>query len=299
MINALKNTRLMLWHVVALLVMAMWGGSFISTKILLHAGFLPTQIFILRFALAYVVLLVCDHKRFLSDSLWDELRLLVCGITAGSMYFIVENKALEYSFASNVALIICMNPLLLMIIAGIFYKSERLNRRQILGSVVTFLGMILVVLNGRFILKLSPVGDLLALWAAISWIVYSLAVRPLMARYPSFFITRKIFFYGLVTGLPIFFAFSPNVPWSAFLDPVVLGNFLFLALMASLLCYVLWNKVMRSIGTVLASNYGYTNPLFTIIIAAIVLHERITAVAILGTVLILLGMFLAEYKKKI
>jgi drug/metabolite transporter (DMT)-like permease len=101
-----------------------------------------------------------------------------------------------------------------------------------------------------------------------------------------------------VTGLPIFFAFSPNVPWSAFLNPVVLGNYLFLALMASLLCYVLWNKVMRSIGTVLASNYGYTNPLFTIIIAAIVLHERITAVAIFGTVLILLGMFLAEYKKK-
>ncbi|MBP5246436.1 MAG: DMT family transporter [Fibrobacter sp.] len=298
MIDGLKNMRLAVWHVVALLVMAMWGGSFISTKILLHAGFLSTQIFILRFALAYVVLLIFYHKKLFSDSILDELRLLICGITAGSLYFIVENKALEYSFASNVSLIICMNPLLLMLVAGLIYKSERLNRRQILGSFVTFLGMILVVLNGKFILKLSPVGDLLALWAAISWIVYSLVVRPLMTRYTSFFITRKILFYGIVTGLPVFFIFSPDVPWMAFADPVVLGNYLFLALIASLLCYVLWNKVMHSIGMVLASNYVYTNPLFTILIAAIVLRERITIIAFFGAALILLGMLLAEYKKR-
>ncbi len=291
--------RLAVWHVVALLVMAMWGGSFISTKILLHAGFLPTQIFVLRFVLAYVVLLIICHKKLLSDSLWDELRLLICGISAGSMYFIVENMALEYSFASNVSLIICMNPLLTMIVAGMLYSSERLNRRQIFGSLVAFSGMILVVLNGRFVLKLSPIGDLFALCAALSWMGYSLVVRPLMDRYNSFFITRKILFYGIVTGLPIFFWFSPDVPWKAFCNPVVLGNFLFLAVIASLLCYVLWNKVMHQIGTVLATNYAYMNPLFTIIIAAIVLHERLTVVAVIGTVLILFGMILAEYKSHV
>jgi len=296
MADIFKSSRLVVWHIVALLVMAMWGGSFISTKVLLQAGFLPTQIFILRFVLAYVVLLIFNHKQILSNNVWDEVRLLICGITAGSLYFIVENKALEYTFASNVSLIICLNPLLTMVIAGMFYSSERLNRRQILGSVVAFCGMVLVVLNGRFVLKLSPVGDLLAFGAALSWMVYSLVVRPLMGRYSSFFITRKILFYGIVTGLPVFFMFSPDVPWKAFCNPVVLGNYLFLAVIASFLCYVLWNQVMHKIGTVLATTYAYMNPLFTIVIAAIVLHEKMTAVAVMGTVLILLGMILAEYK---
>lgn len=299
MADSSANSHSAVWHVIALLVMAMWGGSFISTKILLNAGLLPTQIYILRFALAYIVLFAFHHKKIWADSFLDEFRLFICGITSGSLYFIAENVALEHSFASNVALIVCMNPLLTMILGGLIYRSERLGKRQILGSLVTFLGMILVVLNGRFILKLSPIGDMLALLAAFSWTAYSLVARSLVGRYNSFFITRKILFYGVVSGLPIFFAFSPDVPWHVFRSPVVLGNYLFLALIASLFCYVLWNKVMQQIGTVLASNYIYTNPLFTILIAALVLHERITVVAVLGAAFILLGMYLAERKLRV
>ncbi len=289
---------MLLWHFLAVFTVAVWGASFVSTKILLNAGFLPTHVYLLRFAFAYLMLLAVSHERLFAKSFRDEVMLACCGLTAGSIYFIAENTALEFSLVSNVSLIVCANPLLTMIFGGLLYRSERLGKRQFAGSILTLCGMVLVVLNGKFILDLSPVGDLLAFVAALVWTIYSLIVRPLSERYSTLFISRKIFFYGALTSLPVLFFVGTDIPWAAFKNPVVAGNFLFLGIVASLFGYVIWNKALRVIGTVLASNYIYAIPLFSIVLSVIFLHERITLVAVLGACLILCGMVLAEYRKK-
>lgn len=289
---------MLLWHFLAVFTVAVWGASFVSTKILLNAGFLPTHVYLLRFAFAYLILLAVSHERLFAKSFRDEVMLACCGLTAGSIYFIAENTALEFSLVSNVSLIVCANPLLTMIFGGLLYRSERLGKRQFAGSILTLCGMVLVVLNGKFILDLSPVGDLLAFVAALVWTIYSLIVRPLSERYSTLFISRKIFFYGALTSLPVLFFVGTDIPWAAFKNPVVAGNFLFLGIVASLFGYVIWNKALRVIGTVLASNYIYAIPLFSIVLSVIFLHERITLVAVLGACLILCGMVLAEYRKK-
>ncbi len=289
---------MLLWHFLAVFTVAVWGASFVSTKILLNAGFLPTHVYLLRFAFAYLMLLAVSHERLFAKSFRDEVMLACCGLTAGSIYFIAENTALEFSLVSNVSLIVCANPLLTMIFGGLLYRSERLGKRQFAGSILTLCGMVLVVLNGKFILDLSPVGDLLAFVAALVWTIYSLIVRPLSERYSTLFISRKIFFYGALTSLPVLFFVGTDIPWAAFKNPVVAGNFLFLGIVASLFGYVIWNKALRVIGTVLASNYIYAIPLFSIVLSVIFLHERITPVAVLGACLILCGMVLAEYRKK-
>lgn len=294
----MKSPQLIFWHAVAVLTVAVWGGSFVSTKVLLNAGFLPTHIYLIRFVFAYLILLAVCHGKILADSLKHELMLACCGLFAGSVYFIAENTALGLSYASTVSLIVCANPLMTMILGGILYKSERLNRRQVAGSLLTLAGMILVVLNGKFILKHSPAGDFLAFLAAFVWTVYSLIVRPLSEKYSALFISRKIFFYGSLSTLPVLVFVGFDVPWQAFRNPSVIGNFLFLGIVASLLGYVAWNKVLNVIGTVLASNYIYSIPLVTIVISVIVLDERITPVAMLGTACILAGMILAEYRKR-
>lgn len=294
----MKGSHWIFWHAVAVLTVAVWGGSFVSTKVLLNAGFLPTHVYLLRFVFAYLILLAVCHKKILSDSLKHELMFLVCGITAGSIYFIAENTALKLSYASNVSLIVCANPLMTMVLGGILYKGERLNARQVAGSLMTLFGMILVVLNGKFILKNSPVGDFLAFVAAFVWTVYSLVVRPLSEKYSALFISRKIFFYGSLTTLPVLLFIGVDIPWKSFREPSIVFNFLFLGIVASLMGYVAWNKVLNVIGTVLASNYIYSIPLVTIVISVIVLNERITPVAMLGTACILAGMILAEYRKR-
>mgnify|MGYP003531670249 CR=1 FL=1 len=110
-----------------------------------------------------------------------------------------------------------------------------------LGSIVACVGMVIVVLNGRFILQLSPIGDLLAFMACLCWAVYSLLMKPVLERYSSLFITRKVFFYGILTILP-YYLIVPGFPsWEVLCQPDIVANLLFLGCMASMLCFLAWN----------------------------------------------------------
>jgi len=284
------------YHLVAFLVVAVWGTTFISTKVLIIHGLSPAQIFTIRFIIAYVLLLAVDHKRFLSDSWRDELLFVLLGISGGSLYFLAENAALTYTNATNVSIIVCSCPLFAAIMLGIFYKSERLNVRACIGSLMALAGMAIVVLNGHFVLHLSPRGDALAFVACLCWAVYSLLMKPVGSRYTSFYITRKVFFYGLTT-IALYFLLRPDelqVPVDVLKEPVVWANLLYLGCIASMLCYLVWTWVMKKLGAVRATNWVYFNPITTMIAAAIVLNERITLFFLVGALLILLGLYVAS-----
>ena len=295
----MKNSSNLIWHLTAIITILVWGTSFVSTKVLLSYGFTACQIYLLRFSLAYLVLLAVSHSSFKCENWRDELRLLICGFTGGAVYFVAENTALQYSMASNVSLIVCGNPLLIMIFAGILYKAERMKPIQILGSLLTFAGMILVVLNGQLILHLNPLGDALALGASLSWGIYSLCIKPLTRHYDSRFITRKVFGYGLLTILPWFWFVEPLNADPALLSmPKVCLNLLYLGCVASLACYLVWNWVLPRLGVVKATNIIYTQSVYTMFFSWLILHERITWMAMLGTMVLISGMILSEKGKK-
>lgn len=284
-------------HVMAFVTVTIWGVTFISTKILIAQGLTPVQIFVSRFSLAYVSIWLFCSKRLFADNVRDELTFLLLGITGGSLYFMTENMALCYSTASNVSLIVCICPLLTTFLISIFYHSEQLSLVQWIGSLIACGGMALVVMNGHFVLHLSPLGDTLAFCAALCWAFYSLFVKNISQRYPSVFITRKLLFYGLLTILP-YFAFVPDMPSpDVFVRPQVYGNILFLGIIASMLCYITWNWCIVHLGAVNATNYIYFNPLMTIFFAWLILNEHITAFIIAGALMILFGMFLVEKRR--
>lgn len=289
-----------IWHILAICTIMFWGTSFVSTKVLINHGFSAVQIFTIRFAATYLMLLVAGLRniRFRSNSWKDEMFFLLGGITGCTIYFWAENTALTISQSSNVSLIVCTNPLLILLVGVFFFKREKLLPRQIAGSFITFIGMVLVVLNGKFVLKLSPVGDMLAFGAAIAWTVYSYSTESVRSKYSTLFAIRKIFFYGFLTSLPIFALDAHTIPWEAFKEPVVNMNFLCLCIFSNLFGYLIWNKVMDKLGTVLASNYIFALPLITMITAAITIGEHISSVAIAGAAAIVTGMIMAEYKKK-
>lgn len=293
-----QNSRSSVWHLLALFTIVFWGTSFVSTKVLLGYDFSAVQIFTFRFVVTYLILLLACHRKFRCENFKQELILFVCGVTGCTLYFWTENTALTLSSSSNVSLIVCTNPLLIMIFGGIIYKTERLCKRQVLGCLVTFVGMVLVVLNGKFVLKLSPLGDFLAFGSALVWTIYSLVIKKLNGVYSTLFITRKVFFYGMLTSVPIMLIENSKVPWSNFALPVVSLNFLCLTVFSSLFGYLIWNKVLKQLGTVLASNYIYAIPLVTIITAVVALSERITFLGVVGAFAIVAGMVLAEMKKK-
>ncbi len=297
------------YHFVAFLIVAIWGSTFVFTKMLLMAGLSPAQIFTLRFIIAYVLLLgyeLCyKHFRFSSfhffSASWrDELLMALLGLSGGALYFLTENAALIYTTATNTSLIVCSSPLFAMLLIALFYRqSEPLTRQKVTGSLIACAGMAVVVLNGHFVLHLSPLGDILAFSACLCWAVYSLIMRNVTGRYSSLFITRKVFFYGVLTILPYYFIvpsdnwiFSPSI--LQFFHLSTLLNLLFLAVVASMLCFLAWNWVISKLGTVVATNWVYFNPITTIIFAWWLLNEQITPWFLFGTVLILLGMYLCD-----
>jgi len=284
-------------HVVAFLVVATWGGTFISTKLLLLGGLSAAQIFFLRFIIAYVLLLTyCLYKgiRWMADSWQDEALMAMLGLTGGSLYFLSENSAMNYTTTTNTSLIVSLSPLVASSLISIFYKSQRLNKRQAMGSLMAAIGVVMVVLNGHFVLHLSPLGDTLAFGAALCWGFYSLLMIPANSRYDVLFITRKVFFYGLLFMIP-YFIWKPGLGIHLLSSqPMLVANLLFLGCVASMLCFVAWNWVLKKLGAVVATNYVYLNPVTTIIFAWLILAEQITIYFILGTILILVGMYVAE-----
>ena len=289
------------YHILAISIIAVWGVTFINTKFLIINGLNPQEIFLLRFIIAYLGIWTFSPRKLFTDNWRDELTAVLLGISGGSLYFWAENTAIKYSLVNNVAFIVCNAPLLTLFLGMVFSKEIRATKTIVGGSFISLLGVALVIFNGSYILKLNPVGDFLALVAAGSWAVYSLVMRNMTSRYDVTFLTRKVFFYGILTILPVFLITPWQFPLEDFGKPVVWMNLVFLGVIAALICYVLWNIVIRELGALSSANYIYLSPVSTMIASAIFLHEPVTWISVVGSILILLGLFIVgfytRYKK--
>lgn len=276
--NTSKSKYLILLsHLGALFTVSAWGCSFLSTKVLMgNAGFTPVEVYFYRFLAAYLVLLVFTFKNIRSKSWRDELTFLLCGVCSGSLYFITENYALKLTTAGNVSLLASISPIFTTVLVAVMFR-QKIMPGVMIGSVVSFIGAGCIIFSHGGSLEFRPTGDLLALSAAFSWAVYTVAIKRVLPLYSGFFVTRKLFFYGVLTALPLLlFQKGPSHVGSLwnFQDPSVLLNFLFLVLFCSLAAYVVWNEVMRTLGPVTSNNYLYLQPLVTMIAAYFLLGCR-------------------------
>lgn len=289
-----SNNKLYHYHLLAILTVIIWGTTFVSTKILIGYGLTPVGILFYRFLLAYIGIWFFSPRKLVARHWKDELMFVGAGLCGGSLYFIAENTALGITLASNVSLIICTAPILTAFLSFLINKGERLTKHLVYGSIIALAGVALVVFNGSFILQINPLGDMLTLLAALMWACYGMILKRLGNRYPTLFITRKVFFYGIVSLIPLFIFSSVQLHTEILLQPVVAINLLFLGLIASLLCYIMWNTAVKELGVVRTTNYIYVVPLVTLLTSAIVINETITIIALLGSVFILSGVYIAE-----
>jgi drug/metabolite transporter (DMT)-like permease len=297
---AVHNAKIMThgniaFHLLAILVVLVWGVTFVNSKVLLQHGMEAHEIFTVRFLLAYVCIWFLPQRRVLMAANWrDEALMLLLGFTGGSLYFLSENVAVKISYVNNVAFIVCTAPLITTALAILFLKDVKPTRRLIGGSLLALVGVALVIFNGRFILRLNPAGDLLALTAAVCWAVYSIVIKFVSGRYSAVFITRKVFFYGLLTVLPVFAVEPWQFPLRGLLQPAVGLNLLFLGVVASFACFALWSLAIKRVGAISVSNYVYLNPLTTVVASALFLNEPMTWMAYAGSAFILGGVYLAN-----
>ena len=301
------------YHLLALATVAIWGVTFVSTKVLIGAGMQPAAIFVCRFVLAYfglcIYMIVAKKPFHLWNGWKDELVFLILGITGGSFYFLTENTALAYTQASNVAFLVCSAPLFTAIFTLLYSRlgksryARGLEKIQlgwplVGGTVLALAGMALMIFEGEKV-QLSATGDLLAIGAALCWAVYSLFMGQLTREYGTLTATRKVFFYGLLTILPFLGGCGDSFSADILGQTAVWGNLLFLGLIASLVCFLVWNLVIDKLGNVTSTNYVYLNPIFTLLTAMALLGERMSPLAALGSVAILAGVVWAGKQKSL
>ncbi len=290
----MRNKKLF-GHILAAFTIIVWGTTFVASKTLL-AVLTPIQIMMFRFVIAYVMLWVIHPKW--DKLVWkDELKFFLLGLFGCTVYFLTENHALTITLASNVSILLAFAPILTSVLAHFFTKDEHLHKNIFFGFILAFVGVALVVFNGTVILKLNPRGDILAFFSALAWAIYSVILKKIPAKYDSFVVARKVMFYGLITALPYFLATAPNIDFAALAEPKYIFCIGYLGILASAICYVTWNISVIELGVVKTNNYIYANPFITMVSAGIVLGEPITAMAIGGSVLIILGVVLSGRKK--
>lgn len=294
----MKNSKLM-GHLYAIFTILVWGSCFVLTKNLLGAGLTAIQIIPLRMGLAYLALLVMRPK-FLRLPVKDELMFLLIGITGGSFYFFLQNTALTYTYAANVSIIVALSPILTVILAQLFSRNgERLGKWVYLGAVIAIAGVVLVVLNGTLSFHLSPVGDLLALAAALMWAVYSILIKKYTEQYDNFIVTRRVFFWAFLTAVPLMLLTDGMPDMAAlFSAPKVWVSWIFLAVFGNAVCFAIWNIAFKRLGVVVTNNYLYASPFVTVVVAWLLLKEPISLMSVIGAVLITIGVIFAYKEDK-
>ncbi|MDO4330220.1 MAG: DMT family transporter [Lachnospiraceae bacterium] len=282
-------------HLSALLTIIIWGTTFISTKLLLEV-FQPVEILFFRFLIGLFALLAAYPRRLRGTTPRQELTFAAAGLSGICLYYLLENIALTLTFASNVGVIISAAPFFTAILSHLFMKEEKLRADFFVGFAAAMAGIFLISFNGSR-LKLNPVGDLLALLAAFVWACYSVLTKKISSYgFHTILTTRRVFFYGILFMLPALPLFDFKWDLTRFADRLCLFNILYLGLGASALCFVTWNFAVNALGAVKTSAFIYMVPVITIVTSVLILHERITVMAGLGTILTLAGLILSEGK---
>ncbi|MED4781862.1 DMT family transporter [Brevibacillus choshinensis] len=295
----MKTQRISAGHLAAFVTILIWGMTYISTKLLL-VDFTSIEILFFRFIIGYLTLLIVYPRRVKTRDFKEELLYIIAGLCGVTLFFLLENIALTYTFASNVGVIVSISPFFTAVFAHFSLEGETLRLRFLVGFVIAIIGIALIMCNGSFLLQLNPLGDLLAIIASIVWAAYSVFMRQISKLgYHTVGSTRKVFFYGLLFMLPALLTLDSTFDFSRFVSVPNLLHLLFLGFAASALCFVSWNWAVGILGAVKTSLYIYLVPVITIVASSLILHEKITWIAIVGAALTLVGLFVSEETKQL
>lgn len=280
-------------HLLAIFTVVCWGTTFISTKILLE-DFSPIEILVTRFVIGLTVLYMIRPHALKLRHEEHRLYLVVAALSGITLYYLMENIALTYTYASNVGIITATAPFFAAILARFTIKNSHLSGPFFIGFILSMAGVLLISTEGGG-MNFNPKGDMLALGAAVLWAVYAVVLKKICTfGYDLIVITREIFLYGIVLMIPpiIFMGFDIDLIYLT--EPINLANMLYLGIGASALCFLTWNFATKYLGIVKTTVYIYVIPVITVITAYFVLNEPITMTKSIGIILAIAGLAISQ-----
>lgn len=316
-------------------VILVWGMTFANTRALLE-DFSALEIQLLRFSLAWASLSVWEmvsrivrrpqggshadagngawRNRDVGRRCRDELLFAGMGLTGVAAYQFLENCAIYYTNASNVAILVSFGPIVTAVMARLMANDRTLSVPFVAGSLIAVCGVALVSLNGVVNFNVRPLGDFMALGAMACWGFYSVLVDTANKRgIPQTVAVRKAFFWALVLMAPVAlwgltddgyyaldgsFSVTLDADFNAerFARPLNLVNIAFLGALASAACFVLWNCACKSIGMVRTTIGLYLTPIVGTVFAMLFLGENLTVMGASGGGVIIVGVAVSNIR---
>jgi drug/metabolite transporter (DMT)-like permease len=290
-----------LTSITMIVTMLFWGGTFIAGR-LLASHVQPASAAFLRFAIASIALLMATRLtegRLPRPSCKQLFLLVLLGATGVFSYNICFFTGLHYISASRASLIIASTPVIITVLATIFL-GEQLTFRRFGGILLSLTGAIVVISNGHpgilFEIGFGP-GERAMLGCVASWAAYSLIGRTVLSTlsplaavcYSSIIGTLLLCWPALHEGLLHRFPSLSMKDWA---------NLLFLGVCGTALGFSWYYKGIKKIGAIRAGVFINLVPFFAVLLAWLLLAERIDPAVLGGGVLVLTGVGLTNYSPK-
>ncbi len=284
--------KILFAHILAILCGLIWGSTFIVSKEL--TGFMsPIQIMCFRLLLASIIF-------WLVRPVWSfdkrlEPIIFIMSLFGCTFYFYLETTALTLTYSSNVSILTSTTALMSLILMWVL-KKEKVRKKHIIGFVMAFLGIVMIISNG-VALHLEPLGDCLALITALSWAIYGLFILKYGGKLDTVILARKLVVYSFFTFMVLAAIEGRPLDVEKFSFSGI-GGILFLGLLGSCFCEIVWVHCVKTLGVITSNVYHYLMPIVTLILAAVILHENITLLAVFGVALTVLGMTISNFEWK-
>ena len=276
------------------LAMLFWGMSFVWTSILLKY-YQPITIIFIRLILssAFLFLIMIGMKRTERILRKDIPIILFSAVFNPFLYFLGENYGLKFSSPTITSVIIATIPVFTPLAAW-FFMRERITWYNFAGILISFIGVLIILVNKQLEFVIDPIGLFFLAGAVISAIIFTVFLKKLSARYSPLTLITFQNFTGIFLFMPFFFIFE-------FYDFIkvtptlsILSSFLFLSILASSLSYVFFAKAIKHLGMSKANVFSNLIPVFTAIFSFFILSEQFTLMKICGMVIVIAGVYISE-----
>ena len=282
---------------IALLITAIiWGSAFVVTKSLLaEAG--PFTISVLRFLVAWVILLPFAWRQGYRLSLTVRPTFLLFGLTGIALYFGTLNLGLVFTSVSSAALIQAGIPAVTTLLSVLFLK-EHVSRLQWFGIGLSVAGLLLVTGLSSSRGGAAPLlGNLLIVGSVVAWAIYTVQGKKLVSTVPWVVVTTASISAGVLCLLP----FAIGELWLQGLPHLRIDGLfqlLYLGGICSALGYGLWNYGLQFMDASQAAPYVNLLPVVGLLSGVLVLHEPFGLVQLGGGALTLLGVWLSNKSQR-
>lgn len=279
----------------ALLVsMIFWGLSFIGVKMVFEY-LSPTATVFIRLVIASIFLIGLAlilgklQKIQKKDIGW----FLLLAFFEPFMYYLGEGYGIKYVSPTVASIVISTIPLVVPFSMYVLAK-EKIVMGSYLGILVSFIGVILVVLKGDFSFDAEPIGLLYLMIAVSSVMGYSFILQRLASRYNAYTVISTQNFIGIFYFLPLFLIFDLKNMAAVHWDAGLLIPLFSLAIFASAIAFFLFTLGIQKIGVTKATIFTYVIPVITAIASFFIMKEEFSIRQIIGITLTIGGLFLSQ-----